>query len=434
MVGRPAARRGVAAHRRGGDDANVAALFYSREQPLERYNMADTLKAQHIAHLTTGCVCYSDMGRILCSITADTCGWHDPLCGLTDAALIAARYGATRFQEQRNRRYVSGREAMLVELGKYGLGERDLVANINFFSKVVVDDAGAMQLAAGPLRRPGSTSTCASRWTRIVLLHAGPHPLATEHDIRAAGHPAAGASRRAAGRRRSLPHALPGERARLHQHREAVSVVSTDASIDERRARRASRGWASCAAASRLRIVDLEGNQAVDTLFYNAADTAEHYSAQNTIQAQGSIYLTTGTVLLSNRGNADAAHRGRHLRPARHAGRRLLGREQHRALRAREASHAQLPRQLPAGAGAPRAIGGLTKRDLPSNINFFMNVPVTPDGRAALRRRHLGRGPARASCAALMDTLVLISNCPQLNNPCNAYNPTPIRVMTWDTA
>ena len=133
----------------GGDDANVAALFYSREQPLERYNMADTLKAQHIAHLTTGCVCYSDMGRILCSITADTCGWHDPLCGLTDSTMIAARYGTTRFQEQRNQRFVSGRDAMLVELGKYGLYERDLVANINFFSKVVVNEAGAMQLAAG---------------------------------------------------------------------------------------------------------------------------------------------------------------------------------------------------------------------------------------------------------------------------------------------
>jgi uncharacterized protein YcgI (DUF1989 family) len=97
-----------------GANANVSALFYNREQPLERYNMADTLKAQHTAHLTTGCVCYSDMGRILCSITADTCGWHDPLCGLTDDALIATRYGATSFQKERNARFVSGRQAMLV--------------------------------------------------------------------------------------------------------------------------------------------------------------------------------------------------------------------------------------------------------------------------------------------------------------------------------
>jgi len=161
-----------------GADANVAALFYSREQPLERYNMADTLKAQHIAHLTTGCVCYSDMGRILCSITADTCGWHDPLCGLTDAASIAARYGATRFQEQRNERFVSGRDAMLVELGKYGLGERDLVANINFFSKVVVDESGALQLAAGHARH-GQYVDLRFEMDTIVLLHAGPHPLAS---------------------------------------------------------------------------------------------------------------------------------------------------------------------------------------------------------------------------------------------------------------
>jgi urea carboxylase-associated protein 2 len=161
-----------------GDDANVAALFYSREQPLERYNMADTLKAQHIAHLTTGCVCFSDMGRILCSITADTCGWHDPLCGLTDAEHIAARYGATRFQEQRNQRFVSGLEAMLVELGKFGLGERDLVANINFFSKVVVDDTGAMQLAAGHAKA-GQFVDLRFEMDTLVLLHAGPHPLAT---------------------------------------------------------------------------------------------------------------------------------------------------------------------------------------------------------------------------------------------------------------
>ncbi len=184
--------------------------------------MADTLKAQHTAHLTTGCVCYSDMGRILCSITADTCGWHDPLCGLTDAAHDRARYGATRFQEQRNERYVSGREAMLVELGKYGLGERDLVANINFFSKVVVDEAGALQLAAGhcarravrrPALRDGHASCCCTpariRW-RTGARYAPP-------GVRLQARRA-----RAARTGRSLPHALPGERARLHQHRTAV--------------------------------------------------------------------------------------------------------------------------------------------------------------------------------------------------------------------
>ena len=160
-----------------GAGANVAALFYSREQPNERYNMADTLKAQHTAHLTAGCVCYSDMGRILCAITADSCGWHDPLCGLTDAALIAARYGPTSFQQHRNDRHVSGREAMLVELGKYGLGERDLVANINFFSKVVAAGNGQHGLA-GSHSAAGDGVDLRFEIDSTVLLHAGPHPLA----------------------------------------------------------------------------------------------------------------------------------------------------------------------------------------------------------------------------------------------------------------
>jgi urea carboxylase-associated protein 2 len=171
-------RRGVALRLTArAADANVAALFFNAEQPLERYNMADTLKAQHTAHLTAGCVCYSDMGRILCSITADGCGWHDPLCGLTDDETIAGRYGATSFQQQRNARFVSGRTGMLVELGKFGLGERDLVANINFFSKVVADDRGMLRLVPGH-SKAGDFVELRFEMDALVLLHAGPHPLA----------------------------------------------------------------------------------------------------------------------------------------------------------------------------------------------------------------------------------------------------------------
>jgi urea carboxylase-associated protein 2 len=159
-------------------DANVAALLYSREQPLERYNMADTLKAQHIAHLTTGCVCYSDMGRVLCAITADSCGWHDPLCGFTDPELIASRYGATSYQQHRNDRHVSAREGLVVELGKYGLGERDLMAGINFFSKAQVDAAGQLRLVPDHCRA-GDAVDLRFEMDTIVLLHAGPHPLGT---------------------------------------------------------------------------------------------------------------------------------------------------------------------------------------------------------------------------------------------------------------
>ena len=157
-------------------DANLAALFYSHEQPLERYNMADTLKAQHTAFLTTGCVCYSDMGRILCSVTGDSCGWHDTICGLTNATLIETRYGRTRFQEQRNERYGNGRDAMLTELGKYGLGARDLVANINFFSKVTADAEGALQLQPGHCIA-GAHVDLRFEMDTLAVFYAGPHPL-----------------------------------------------------------------------------------------------------------------------------------------------------------------------------------------------------------------------------------------------------------------
>ena len=184
-----------------------------------------------------------------------------------------------------------------------------------------------------------------------------------------------------------------------------------------------------------FRIVDLEGNQAVDTLFYNADDSGEHYSAQNTIQAQKRIYLTTGTVLLSNRGKAmlriDEDTCGRHdtLGGACSA-------ESNTVRYALDKRHMHSCRDsflLALARHSASSNASLTKRDLPSNINFFMNVPVTPDGEL-----HFADGISAAGrhvqMTALMDTRVLISNCPQLNNPCNAYNPTPIRVMTWDRA
>jgi urea carboxylase-associated protein 1 len=178
----------------------------------------------------------------------------------------------------------------------------------------------------------------------------------------------------------------------------------------------------------RLRIVDLEGNQAVDTLFYNAGDTHEHYSAQNTIQGQARIYLTTGSVLLSNRGRPmlriedDTCGRHDTLGGA-------CSSESNTVRYALEKRHMHSCRDSFLLALAHHD-GGMSKRDLPSNINFFMNVPVTPEGglRFADGISAAGR---HVELVALMDTLVLISNCPQLNNPCNAYNPTPVRVMTW---
>ncbi len=102
--------------------ANLSAVFYRQEDPLERYNMADTLKAQHTAHLTRGFVLYSDMGRVIASITADTLGWHDPLGGVGDARLFAQKYGRARYQEYRNAMLRNGRDSLLIELAKHGLG------------------------------------------------------------------------------------------------------------------------------------------------------------------------------------------------------------------------------------------------------------------------------------------------------------------------
>src|SRR5688572_16037592 len=116
--------------------ACVAALFYNAEDPSERYNMPDTLKAQHIARLTRGLVLYSDMGRVLCSVVEDTVGWHDTITGHATAEHSRRKYGEGSYQELRNDFFRNTRDNFLIELGKYDLGKRDVVANVNFFAKV----------------------------------------------------------------------------------------------------------------------------------------------------------------------------------------------------------------------------------------------------------------------------------------------------------
>jgi uncharacterized protein len=180
-----------------------------------------------------------------------------------------------------------------------------------------------------------------------------------------------------------------------------------------------------------LRIVDLEGNQAVDTLFYSASDTEERYSAVDTIRAQGNIYLTTGTALRSNLGavmltiEEDTCGRHDTLGGACSA-------ESNTVRYALEKRHMHSCRDnfLLALARHDR---GLDKRDLPSNINFFMNVPVTAQGELRFADGISAAGHY-VQMRAQMDVLALISNCPQLNNPCNAYNPTPIRLLIWAAA
>lgn len=175
-----------------------------------------------------------------------------------------------------------------------------------------------------------------------------------------------------------------------------------------------------------FRIVDLQGNQAVDTLFYNAADTSERYSATDTLRAQGAIYLTTGTVLRSNLGRPmltiteDTCGRHDTLGGA-------CSCESNTVRYALDKRYMHSCRDNFLAALARHDIG-LTKRDLPSNINFFMNVPVTPQGGLTFEDGISAAG-RHVQMRAAMDVIVLISNCPQLNNPCNAYDPTPIRVQ-----
>ncbi|HWE00278.1 MAG TPA: urea amidolyase associated protein UAAP1 [Bryobacteraceae bacterium] len=156
--------------------ANVAALFYNYECPVERYNMPDTLKAQHTAHLTKNFVIYSDMGRVLASIVEDTCGWHDPLSGHNDAAAVLKKYGFGTYQDCLNAWRRSPRDNFLQELGKYDLGLRDLGPCINFFSKVVVRNDGGMEFAPGN-SKPGSYVEIRAEMNLLVVLDAGQHPL-----------------------------------------------------------------------------------------------------------------------------------------------------------------------------------------------------------------------------------------------------------------
>lgn len=157
--------------------ANVSALFFNAEQPLERYNMPDTLKTQHTAFLTAGHALHSDMGRVLCSIVDDSVGWHDTWCGVSDAETIRARHGEKRYQRHRNAMHRNGRDGLLVELAKYGLGTRDLVPNVNFFSKVVVaDDDGALRYVEGHAG-PGAHVTLRFEMDTMVALSTALHPL-----------------------------------------------------------------------------------------------------------------------------------------------------------------------------------------------------------------------------------------------------------------
>ena len=181
-----------------------------------------------------------------------------------------------------------------------------------------------------------------------------------------------------------------------------------------------------------LRIVDLEGNQAADVLFFNAEDPSERYSMSDTLREQAAIYLTAGTMLKTNLNRdlleivADTCGRHDTLGGA-------CATESNTVRYDLEKRGMHACRDSWMLAIGEREEFGLSKEDIGHNINFFMNVPVTPDG--GLQFADGISAPGKyVELKAKMDTLILISNCPQLNNPCNVYNPTPIEVVFWSTA
>lgn len=182
-----------------------------------------------------------------------------------------------------------------------------------------------------------------------------------------------------------------------------------------------------------LRIVDLEGNQAVDTLFYNAHDPSERYSLTHTIQAQGALYLTTGSKIMSSEGRplativADTCGRHDTLGGACACESNMVRYAiEKRFMHSCRDSFLKAIENDDEGS-YPR----LSKRDIVSNINFFMNVPVTPQGKLTFEDG-ISAPLKYVEVRAEMDVTVLVSNCPQLNNPCNGYNPTPVRMLVWD--
>jgi urea carboxylase-associated protein 1 len=178
-----------------------------------------------------------------------------------------------------------------------------------------------------------------------------------------------------------------------------------------------------------LRIVDLLGNQAVDTILYNAEDASERYSAPDTVVHQGNIFITTGSRLISNEGNVMATvikdECGKHDT--------LGGACSMESNSVRYGLHKKHLHACVENFLLELSKYEMNKRDLVSNINFYMNVPVSEDGTLEIVDGISEAGKI-IELRAEMDIMVLISNCPQVNNPCNAYNPTPIRLIIWDAA
>lgn len=156
--------------------ANVSLLLFNAVEKSERLNLPDTLKGQHTAKLTAGHCLYSDMGRVLAAITADTCGWHDSFGGVLSADEVTEKYGQGRYQELRNGFFRNGVDNLLVEMGKWNLNLQDLLMNLNLFSRVDVDADGAFRFH-GDNSQAGDYVELYAPMDTLVVLTALQHPM-----------------------------------------------------------------------------------------------------------------------------------------------------------------------------------------------------------------------------------------------------------------
>ena len=417
--------------------ANVGMMLLNARQPSERLNLPDTLKGQHTFRLTEGHCLYSDMGRVLAAIVSDSCGWHDSIGGVLDAGEVQAKYGSGRYQELRNGFFRNGHDNLLVEMGKWNLDLEDLLMVVNLFSKVTADEHGILRYVSGNSQAGDHVALYAPMDTLVVLTALqhpmDPNPRYAPRPIRmtwsqartASIADACRASRPENARLSTIPNASTSEEPRHVIDRQPTHA--RDRPVSPRHSRRRTLPLRGEGRAD-PRLLDLEGNQAVDTLFYSAANPRERYDPQRTLRRQDKIYLTTGSVLYSNLGNplltivADTCGRHDTLGGA-------CAQESNTVRYALGKRHMHSCRD-----NFLRAClhdGRLDKRDIGANINFFMNVPVTPEGGLTFEDGLSGPGKY-VELKAAMDVIVLISNCPQLNNPCNGWNPTPAEVLVWD--
>lgn len=157
--------------------ANVGMMLYNADERTERYNMPDTLKGQQVFFLERGLCLHTDMGRLIASIIEDTVGWHDAVCGTSDAQEVHQKYGELTYQQGKNDWYRNGKDCFLIELAKWGMGEKDWMPNVNFFSKVVTNEEGHLCYVEGN-SSAGSSVSLRMEMDALVVINACQHPLA----------------------------------------------------------------------------------------------------------------------------------------------------------------------------------------------------------------------------------------------------------------